>query len=103
MTREDLIKQCRYYKGESESPWEGVDQDKDALWFYESCWTRTGEDPDMLSEYHHAGLPTDSFDIPISLQALLFNRFARGYQSPQEAAKDFTAFLSRYYAEAPAL
>ena len=36
MTREDLIKQCRYYKGEDESPWEGVDQDKDALWFYES-------------------------------------------------------------------
>ena len=96
-TREELIKQCRYYKGEDESPWEGVDQDKDALWFYESCWARSGDDKHMIDEYCYAGLATDSVSIPLSLQALIFNRFARGYQSSQEAGKDFPAFLAQYY------
>ena len=55
-TRKELIKQCRYYKGEDESPWEGVDQDKDALWFYESCWASSGDDKHMIDEYCYAGL-----------------------------------------------
>lgn len=96
-TVEELIKQCRYYKGEEESPWEGVDQNKDTLWFYESCWVRTGEDSDQVAEYRATGVPADKFPIPLSLQALLFNRFARGYQGIMEAAEDFPEFLSRYY------
>ena len=96
-TKEELIKQCRYYKGEEESPYEGVDQDKDMLWFYESHWVMSGTSEDMLSDYHRLHISTDNISIPTSLKALLFNRFAKGYQSTQEAKIAFPRFLARHY------
>lgn len=96
-TKEELIKQCRYYKGEEESPYEGVDQDKDMLWFYESHWEMSGTSEDMLSDYHRLHISTDNISIPTSLKALLFNRFAKGYQSTQEAKIAFPSFLARHY------
>lgn len=96
-TKEELIKQCRYYKGEEESPYEGVDQDKDMLWFYESHWVMSGTSGDMVSDYHRLHISTDDISIPTSLKALLFNRFAKGYQSTQEAKIAFPSFLARHY------
>lgn len=96
-TREERIKQCRYYKGEEESPYEGVDQDKDMLWFYESHWVMSGTSEDMLSDYHRLHISTDNISIPTSLKALLFNRFAKGYQSAQEAKIEFPGFLAQHY------
>ena len=96
-TKEELIKQCRYYKGEEESPYEGVNQDKDMLWFYESHWVMSGTSEDMVSDYHRLHISTDNISIPTSLKALLFNRFAKGYQSTQEAKITFPSFLARYY------
>ena len=96
-TKEELIKQCRYYKGEEESPYEGVDQDKDMLWFYESHWVMSGTSEDMLSDYHRLHISTDNISIPTSLKALLFNRFAKGYKSTQEAKIAFPSFLARHY------
>ena len=96
-TKEELIKQCRYYKGEEESPYEGVDQDKDMLWFYESHWVMSGTSEDMVSDYHRLHISTDNISIPTSLKALLFNRFAKGYQSIQEAKIAFPSFLARHY------
>ena len=96
-TKEELIKKCRYYKGEEESPYEGVDQDKDMLWFYESHWVMSGTSEDMVSDYHRLHISTDNISIPTSLKALLFNRFAKGYQSTQEAKIAFPSFLARHY------
>lgn len=96
-TKEELIKQCRHYKGEEESPYEGVDQDKDMLWFYESHWVMSGTSEDMVSDYHRLHISTDNISIPTSLKALLFNRFAKGYQSTQEAKIAFPSFLARHY------
>lgn len=96
-TKEELIKQCRYYKGEEESPYEGVDQDKDMLWFYESHWVMSGTSEDMVSDYHRLHISTDNISIPTSLKALLFNRFAKGYQSTQEAKIAFPGFLAQHY------
>ena len=96
-TREELIKQCRYYKGEEESPYEGVDQDKDMIWFYESHWVMSGASEDMVSDYHRLHIVTDNISIPTSLKALLFNRFAKGYQSTQEAKIAFPSFLAQHY------
>jgi len=96
-TKKELIKQCRYYKGEEESPYEGVDQDKDMLWFYESHWVMSGTNEDMVSDYHGLHISTDNISIPTSLKALLFNRFAKGYQSTQEAKIAFPSFLARHY------
>ena len=96
-TREELVKQCRYYKGEEESPYEGVDQDKDMLWFYESHWVMSGTSEDILSDYHRLHISTDNISIPTSLKALLFNRFAKGYQSTQDAKIAFPNFLAQHY------
>ena len=96
-TKEELIKQCRYYKGEEESPYEGVDQDKDMLWFYESHWVMSGTSEDMVSDYHRLHISSDNISIPTSLKALLFNRFAKGDQSTQEAKIAFPSFLARHY------
>lgn len=96
-TREELIKQCRYYKGEDESPYEGVDQDKNMLWFYESHWVMSGTSEDMLSDYHRLHISTDNISIPTSLKALLFNRFTKGFQSTQEAKIAFPSFLAQHY------
>lgn len=38
MTRDELIKQCRYYKGEEECSFDGIDQDKTLFWSYEETW-----------------------------------------------------------------
>ncbi len=36
MKKSDLLKYCRYYKGEDNSPFE--EQNKSMLWFYERSW-----------------------------------------------------------------
>lgn len=100
MTKEDLIKHCRYYKGEDENPFEpdgGENQNKMMFWFYEQCWVnftlatikdKNCEDASILhsslKEYIAHGLADfEQFDnVPIKLKALLFNRYCHwiGYQ-----------------------
>lgn len=77
--KKDLLKFCRYYKGESSNPYEG---DKAMFWGYEQIWIRLSEqgafeDSDMLEDYNMFGLKEFCKDdgIPITLKALLFNRF----------------------------
>ena len=40
MDKKELLKFCRYYKGEKENPFEGKDQMKDLMWGYESKWVK---------------------------------------------------------------
>ena len=50
MTKEELIKQCRYFKGEAGNPYTGKDQDKSMFWDYERMWVEQGgvyEDPEV--------------------------------------------------------
>ena len=43
MDKKDLVKFCRYYKGEDDCPFK--DQNKSMLWFYERAWVY-----DMLND-----------------------------------------------------
>ena len=109
MKREDLIKQCRYYKGEKENPFKGKDQNKSMLWFYESCWViesekmNTSEDmgvySDIIDEYIRVGLLdfNEKDGIPVSLKALLFNRYAKYAYSISDAVSSFRDFYNKYY------
>ena len=110
MTREELIKQCRYYKGEDESPFEGIDQDKDLFWWYEESWVNN-----FKGNYIDEEIPQSSYlafpsvananrgelsSIPVSLQQLLFNRYEHwlgGYQSLEDEVASFVAWLKRTY------
>ncbi|MDR1129436.1 MAG: hypothetical protein LBK96_00450 [Prevotellaceae bacterium] len=87
---------CRYFKGESESPY--TDQNKTMLWFYESVWIIEGKKYDT-GEYIAYGLEDFMSDdgIPITLKALLFNRYAKGSFSLADAIIGFKDFYLKYY------
>ena len=102
MESEDLIKYCRYYKGEEQNPFDKFDQDKAMLWFYEMCFVKHGQRydyNDLLSEYAVVGLTSFAKDdgVPIELKALLFNRYSKTAYSMMDAAEPFKEFYLKYY------
>ena len=110
MTRDELIKQCRYYKGEESNPFEGVDQDKTAFWSYEYIWVENFKGAyidDHLPQSCYLALSSvanankgELSSVPVSLQLLLFNRYVHwlgGYQSLEDDVASFVAWLQRTY------
>lgn len=110
MTRDELIKQCRYYKGEEECPFDGVDQDKTAFWSYEETWVNNFKRnyiDDQLTQSSYLAFSSvanankeELSSVPVSLQLLLFNRYVHwfgGYQSLEEDAASFVAWLKSSY------
>lgn len=108
MDNKELIKVCRYYKGERKSPFKAPEIV--ALWNYERAWaiesaeiSTRGKAPEawnvMLDDFLRVGLRTFQNDdgIPVTLKALLLNRFAKGYQSLEEAVEPFKEFYKKYY------
>lgn len=99
----NLILYCRYYKGE-EDCLESISRDGDcSLWFYEQVWATQEEHRDETGgntlEYIHYGLKDFNADdgVPITLKALLFNRFCHwvgGYGNDVEQFKEW--YLEEY-------
>lgn len=89
MERKDLLKFCRYYKGEKGNPFEGNEPQSSMLWNYEKFWfdtelAATSEDTaetqlltEFIDEYIRAGLRTfeQTDDTPVTLKAILYNRY----------------------------
>ncbi|EFC71235.1 hypothetical protein [Prevotella sp. oral taxon 299] len=102
--REKLMELCRYYKGEKENPYK-EEQNKACLWSYERAWLLEFTKPQSrllmsyLSQYTAVGLTCFSTDdnVPITLKALLFNRYARTQYSNYEAVESFKRFYNKYY------
>lgn len=109
MKRDKLIKYCRYYKGEERCPYNGNEA---MLWLYEKDWVNETSKiyrddgyaeqsalSSHLSEYTAAGLSNFSAgdNIPITLKALLFDRYARGEYSKTDATESFKIFYAKYY------
>ena len=98
----NLIKLCRYYKGEKESPYS--DDTKSLLWFYEQGWVHSHNDysfEDEIMEYLSVGLSDfcDDDGVPLTYKALLFNRYAKSNYSLESAVEPFKAFYREYYGE----
>ena len=101
MGKEKLLKFCRYYKEEDDCPFD--DPNMSVSWFYERVWVEdifhNRYNDELISEYIGVGL--DSFaqfdGIPLTLKALLFNRYAKGCQSLSDAKEAFMAFYDKYY------
>lgn len=98
----DLVKFCRFYNGEENNPFK--EQNRSMLWFYELSWCNDMlNDSKSLSiaieEYVQIGL--GSFEmrdgVPLSLKALLFNRYAKGCYSISDAVEPFKKFYKKYY------
>lgn len=101
MTREELIKQCRYYKGEEDCPFDGKDQNKAMFWSYEEKWVQyTLSDKNYLNrcldEYKRNGLMSFKSDdgVPATLKAILFNRYSYWYEGDSIGFKNF---YTKYY------
>lgn len=93
---------CRYYHGERVNPFVGISQNKTMLWFYEMCWVNEKSarlQAEYVSEYQIAGLSDfcEGDGIPLSLKALLFNRYSKNAYSLRSAAKPFKIFYLKYY------
>lgn len=99
MEKQDLLQFCKYYKGEENSPFQGTEG---VLWGVEKTWvafslnTEKGFDylSKCLNEYLSCGLRDfEQFDdIPVSLKAVLFNRFEQW-----DEGGDFKEFYRKYY------
>lgn len=97
----DLLKFCRYFKGENEKPFDGRNQNKGMFWEYERYWVlesskRKPNFSDMLTEYLNNDLLNFSFSdgVPTTLKSLLFNRYQKWNMSGAEGFKDF--YLNEY-------
>ncbi len=110
MTRDELIKQCRYYKGEEECPFDGIDQDKTSFWSYEEIWVNKFKgnyiDEQMTQSSYLAFPPVamanrgEFSSVPVSLQQLLLNRYMHwlgGYQSLEDDVESFVDWLKSSY------
>ena len=104
--REKLMELCKSYKGEKENPYKG-EQNKACLWSYERAWLLEFAKPhsrllmSYLSQYTAVGLTCFSTHdgVPVTLKALLFNRYARTQYSDYEAVESFKRFYNKYYVE----
>lgn len=79
MTELDPIHYCRYYKGEEECP-QGI---KASFWMYEKLWVdwfikKDNYLTEATREYlaHNLAEFQNTDDTPISLKAILFNRYS---------------------------
>lgn len=76
----ELIKKCRYYKGEKKCPSSLEKKGLSNIWYYEQIWIERedlrDENSTNTKEYISLGLEGFNADdgVPISLKALLFNR-----------------------------
>ena len=103
-SKEELIKICKFYKGEEECPFDET-SDKRYIWNYERVWVdlvlynKPKSFELFLLEYSHAGLEDFSKDdgVPITLKAILFNRCLQhsdGMCSPEEFKEVYKRYRS---------
>lgn len=106
----NLLKYCRYYKGEKSNPFKGKDGYNGYFWDYERVWveqtllsykeTETSFFDDMIEEYLHSGLATfqQKDDTPVTLKALLYNRYGHWSGLPMlENAEPFKKWYLHEY------
>lgn len=102
MKKDDLLRFCRYYRGESDNPFKN-DDTRAILWDYERTWVsdnlKDGDFSDYLNDYIAVGLQDFAKydDTPVTLKAMLFNRYAKSEYSMQSAVPRFKDFYNKYY------
>ena len=88
----------RYFKGEMENPFEGVEQNKAMLWFYEQCYSIVGDERGLIDEYRcYVKEYREGDGVPEGYKALLFNRYMKMSFSVVDSIPDFKAFYEEYY------
>lgn len=93
---DDTISKCRYYHGESDNPTpENDNTNRGRFWEYEKIWcetykSETSYNIDNVTEYICYGLMMfGGGDTPMTLKALLFNRYSHWFGSNASGFKKF--------------
>ena len=105
MLQNELIKYCRYYKGEKKCPESIVKKEMSNIWYYEQLWVEREEFRDETTfntvEYVHYGMKDFNADdgTPLTLKALLFNRHTHwcGGYGRESDTKNFIEWYNNYY------
>jgi hypothetical protein len=105
MTMNNLIKHCRYYKGEKKCPKKIEQIGMSNIWYYEQLWGENEELRDEkgfnTEEYIRFGLKDFNIDdgTPITLKSLLFNRYNHwsGGYGIENDIKSFKNWYSNFY------
>ena len=99
-----FIDMCRYYRGEKTNPYEGKSQNIANFWEYERAWVfeSSKKEPnfsEMLTDYLNSGLYNFNYNdgVPITLKALLFNRYAVTAYSLSNAVEPFKKMYQNEY------
>ena len=103
--RQCLLKQCRYYNGESEPP-RSLPDGCASMWYYERHWvdwslkgdSMMDEFQRMIEEFHLES--KDGENTPLTMKALLLNRYLHwgGDYSPIDVAlKAFEKWYEEHY------
>ena len=107
----ELIKQCKYYKGEAENPYIGkCDDNEDFFWYCESLWVswslasasnpNSKEALQLKTEVeHYENAQMHDFDAsdgtPLAVKAILFNRYRK--YCPDSSREDFVQWYREFY------
>lgn len=103
MENKELLKFCRYYKGGKINPYIGKDQNKAMFWEYERYWVlqskKDGAFSEALTDYVNNDLDQFNFNdgVPVTLKAVLFNRYAQTAYSLRDAVEPFKEFYKKEY------
>lgn len=98
------IVKCRYYHGEEECPFvKGLNNDH-LLWFYEQKWVEyhcpehIADLQEMVEDYkaYGHGQFQKEDGVPVSLKALLWNRWAKWVSSPSDSKGWHEFYLHDY-------
>lgn len=110
MKNNELLKYCRYYRGEKDNPYSSKDNYSGYFWDYEKVWVEqtalcykndnTDFFDSMVEEYLHSGLAAfqQTDDTPVTLKALLYNRYSHWSGLPMlENAEPFKNWYLHEY------
>lgn len=104
MKETDILHHCRYYHGEKNNPFDCKSQNNAMFWDYERKWVQDMKNDadfsDVLAEYMNVGLRdfSETDDTPITLKALLFNRFCHWRSASMlDCVEDFKKFYDEKY------
>lgn len=104
MTRKDLIHFCQYYQGENDNPY--TDYHTSLFWEYERAWVEMnfndygrGVLALYTSEYVRVGLGLFEMadNTPVTLKAMLFNRFCKWDSATPYDCDEFKKYYTTIY------
>ena len=95
MTREELIKQCRYYKGEDENPFDGGAL-HDYWWVEELFVYKNGELNEADASYYKAVGGKLYPGIPFALLIMFFHIWGKGVHGIKENLPSFYRMMDDY-------